>query len=1092
MKIFGFDLGIASIGWAVVDIEKENDNPENGPAANGNIVACGVRCFQEGQPAADRRIARNARRALRHKALRMKNIRKLLRDNNIIDISDMPERLKSNDFYQPMTLDNTDIDVWELRTKHAFERKLTERETGRILYHLAKHRGYDDETYPICIKEKNKDEEREHSKEEEENAKATAAIAENMKSLPAGKTLAQSLYKPLTRIRNGKKEITKLTKKGEPKKEIVSFYTNSIPRSAIRNEARMIFETQKKFSNKVLTDEIFNAWEAIAFRQRKFNESSSPLAKSIESMVGFCKHEKGEPCAPKESPTAELFVALGRIINQNIMDGAKTRGFSKEEGEKILAKLYDSQKLDFKGVRKLLKLSDEARFIGLDYDGKKKKKGKDGEEKQEDINPEDAKFYEMKGWHKLKKAMPADADFSNFEILDRIMTIVATKKTEASILEALQSPANQDIPKEWRDGIKQMSSAAFIKLSLKALYNVVPYMQQGMTYDKACEKVEYDPRDMGDSFIDENDKCGDDFLKRIDFGKLGSRVTSPAVKRTISQFRKVYNAMVRAHGKPGQINIEVMRELKKSAQERKEEIFKNRRNEQERADAIAQAGERNVLKYRLYKTQDAKCPYCGNGLSIDGFDACEIDHILPYSRSLDNSFNNKVLVHKTCNQNKMDQTPYEWLEPNGEWDKFVNRVKMIIKNPSKKRNLFNTTLSNLYDIDKNEFARRNACDSATIANFVVKYLKDGTKNDIPVQVRNGSLTAYMRHQWGLDKNRGEDNKHHAQDAVVIACATQGMVQFLQTWSGKMGKASVWADSHKTAFKEPWKNFRNEIIGKLSNVFVSRPPRKRATGAAHNATLNKQKDKPNGLEIRQGRTDRGDMFRCDIFKQKGKFVSVPVFVCDTIKEKPDIYYPCEHDKEGNPKAADPKDFVMTLHKDDYVKIKTKDGKTHEGYITQIDHVPNQLKFIIESQDGSKSLPKDVSLFEKSMSIMIKNNDGNDMHGKISGYDAETHEILIDGSDGKIYRVAAGIKRDKNGKGEKYKLSNDYATFDVKKGITSNTITELAKCTVDILGNMRETKNLEKREKVCNIKSKKGRKQPKRNKNGLAHPPTDETL
>lgn len=57
----------------------------------------------------------------------------------------------------------------------------------------------------------------------------------------------------------------------------------------------------------------------------------------------------------------------------------------------------------------------------------------------------------------------------------------------------------------------------------------------------------------------------------------------------------------------------------------------------------------NVLKYKLYEEQDHKCAYSMETLDInhlfeDGY--YEIDHIIPYSRSFDDSFNNEVLVLK--------------------------------------------------------------------------------------------------------------------------------------------------------------------------------------------------------------------------------------------------------------------------------------------------------------------------------------------------------------------------------------------------------------------------------------------------------------
>ena len=56
----------------------------------------------------------------------------------------------------------------------------------------------------------------------------------------------------------------------------------------------------------------------------------------------------------------------------------------------------------------------------------------------------------------------------------------------------------------------------------------------------------------------------------------------------------------------------------------------------------------------------------------------EIDHALPFSRTWDDSFNNKVLVLGSENQNKGNQTPYEYFngkDNSREWQEFKARVE---------------------------------------------------------------------------------------------------------------------------------------------------------------------------------------------------------------------------------------------------------------------------------------------------------------------------------------------------------------------------------------------------------------------------------
>ena len=175
MRIFGFDLGIASIGWAVVDIEKENNNPEAGRAAIGNIVQSGVRIFsiaenpKDGSSlAAPRREKRSSRRALRRKALRMKEVRELLAQHGL-PVPDLRPQVK-------------DIDVWALRGEDVFCRKLSPLELSRVLLHMAKHRGY--KSMRKSVEESDK-----------ETGKVLTAIAKNKENLGKYKTIAQMIYK---------------------------------------------------------------------------------------------------------------------------------------------------------------------------------------------------------------------------------------------------------------------------------------------------------------------------------------------------------------------------------------------------------------------------------------------------------------------------------------------------------------------------------------------------------------------------------------------------------------------------------------------------------------------------------------------------------------------------------------------------------------------------------------------------------------------------------------------------------------------------------------------------------------------------------
>lgn len=113
----GLDIGIASVGWAIVD-------------ENESIIDAGVRLFPEGGSSVtsiERRVKRASRRLLRRRHHRIERLKRLLLENKIIDNLDY-------DFYV------NEITPYELRVKGLTE-KLTNRELAIALLNLVKKRG---------------------------------------------------------------------------------------------------------------------------------------------------------------------------------------------------------------------------------------------------------------------------------------------------------------------------------------------------------------------------------------------------------------------------------------------------------------------------------------------------------------------------------------------------------------------------------------------------------------------------------------------------------------------------------------------------------------------------------------------------------------------------------------------------------------------------------------------------------------------------------------------------------------------------------------------------------------------------------------
>lgn len=969
-KVFGFDLGIASVGWAVLEFDKEyydietgevssEYSPDKGELTQGKILGCGVRCFAEAENSKDgsplegaRRVKRLARRACRRKARRMEGIKRLFIHKNLIPSEylqrDKEEILKNSDYlrklYEGLYLSQPGGDVWDLRIK-ALSEPLTAIELMRVLTHLAKHRGF--KSVRKAVEEQDK---------KSESGQILSAIKKNMELLAEHKSLAQVIAE---RAGTGKKRNYSVLVKDKP----VAAYINSIPRAEIERELAMIFEAQKSYG--IFTQDLYDDFVKIAFRQRGI--------KSVGDMVGFCTFEKQEKRAPKQAPTAEIFVAWSKINNLCVYEGDEKRFLTEEERQAVFTLLKTVQSVKYKAISSKVFKGKDIQFANLNYKNTVKK-STDGTEKQKD--PEDTLFYEMKGWHTLKKAFGdlwKEAQ-TNTELLDKAVTVIATEKADDAIKNGLQDIG---VPEAYIPVLLPLSFDKFINLSLKALYAINPHLQAGLKYNEACEKAGYDFKDTGEKLCENKGK----FLPAIPQEK---QTAVPVVNRTVAQFRKVYNAMVREFGEPDQINIETGRALKMNRKKSDELVKQQEANKAKNAEAKAFLNENrmcdngtNILKLRLYKEQECKCIYSGKVIDINRLDEVgylEVDHILPYSRSMDNSSVNKVLVLSDENQKKGNRTPFEYIgsadTKNAKWKEYKAFVQSMPNLPKNKKEKL---LTETFNDREQEFRARNANDNSYIALFVKKYLQDGidfshsrhTQIKNKILAINGNVTAYLRHQWGLMKNREESDKHHAQDAIVIACAGQGMVQALSRLSKIVGNVHSEKNRVKYLVQKPWADFRKDVLAAVDKVFVSRAVRKNASGEIHeekirtlNPKLTKKysaKDVKSGIPVRGGLANNGEMLRTDVFVKKNKkgkeeFYLVPVYKSDLGKELPNKAIVVNKNEDEWTVIDDSFIFKFSLYPDDLIGYSYNNSSEVEfAYFRSTDR--NSARIIVVTPDKS---------------------------------------------------------------------------------------------------------------------------------------------
>lgn len=795
MKNLGLDIGISSIGYAVLEFD---DN-----SFAGNILDCGVRIFTAAeQPktgaslAEPRRIARGARRRLTRRASRLYSIRKCLIENNFITMPEIEE------IFCPT---GKTIDVWSLR-KEALSRILSNKELYRIMMHIAKRRGF---------KSVRKSEEVKTAGELLKSIQENSLEFEN-----------SSEYRTIGEM------FAEKFKNGEAKRNKQGQYNKSISRDLLQNEIKIIFETQRALGSKIATEEIENKYSEIAFWQR-------PL-QSMEEMIGYCTFEPEEKRAPKCAYTSEIFTALNKLVNLHIIDdyGAE-RFLDADEIENIINLSKTNTKVTFTQIKKALNLAESAKFSSLNYN----KKNKDGKI----TNPEDAAFIELKNYHSIRKAVEKTLGKNfftsiceNYELLDNIAIILTCEKSDEAIVNKMQECK---IPNEIIDCVKDLSMSKVMHLSLKAMRKIIPYMLQGLKYNEACAKAGYN------HCAGATGKTKSNLLPALSPEEL---TTNPVVNRAVSQTRKVVNALIRKYGAFDTITVEMARDLSKSFLERKqiEKAQEDFQQEKERAkDRCRENGldpenpKSNLLKFRLWEEQGGFCIYSGQYIDprrLAEQDYVDIDHIIPYSQSFDDSLNNKVLCLSSENRQKGNKIPYEYIQPS-KWHEFVERIKS-----------YNLKMAKYTRLTKQSycpegFKSRNLNDTRYIAKFIKDYIKENLDfdNNLKVEVRNGALTAFLRTQWGLVKNREENDRHHALDAIVLACSTQGMVQYLSTVTAKIENYQ-YINGKKPRFKKPWENFNKDVEEAISQIFVSRAIRAKVSGEIHEATIRSAKHLDEGF------------------------------------------------------------------------------------------------------------------------------------------------------------------------------------------------------------------------------------------------------
>lgn len=806
----GLDLGTNSIGWAILGLN-ENDEPYK-------ILDAGVRIFSDGREsdgtplAVKRRTARGMRRR-RDRFLARKS--RLM--NCLIRLGLMPK-----DEIERKKLEL--LNPYELRTK-ALDEALNPFELGRAIFHLNQRRGF-----------------KSNRKEQVADDKKLSETKKNQEYLKRkiietnSRTLGEFFYKE--RISK------KLTARAKPDES--GLYPT---RDMYENEFDKIKKAQ--FQSQKLSEENWQKIREIIFHQRplapqekgvcqfinKFNSLPTWAEEIFENYKKISeknKNSKGLPRAYLALPSYQKFRILSEINNLKIIKNNREEILlDASQKRKLIAYLYEKKSVNFSSLRKQIGYGTEEFQLNLEGGKRDKLQGNETE-----IFLKDKKYFGEK-WH----------DFS-LEQQDQIVEFLLDAEKEETIFqEALNNwKVNESqaleikniTPNNFKSGVGNLSKELLQKL-------VTEIEQKNCRYDEAIKNLgfHHSKKEAGEiqSQLDYYGKAipastvpvksGSE--EELNYGKIAN----PTVHTALNQVRKVVNAIIKENGNPSEIHIELARDLKISKDEKREIERQQKKNEDENkklAERLEEFGQRNTydnrLKLKLFRELEkanngvACCPYSGRPINITNLFSheVEIEHILPFSKTYDDSIANKTIAYRSENQKKGNRSPFEAFG-----DTTFERIQNLPKN--KRWRFYENAMEKFKD--ENTFQNNQLNDTRYLSKIAKQYLTQICHPN-NIRVANGKLTSLLCHHWGLNsilekidpktgevlkgKNR-DDHRHHAVDAIVIAMTETRLLQQISRDNARghdLDRLVINLPSH-------WNRFCEDAAEAIKKIIVSHKP-----------------------------------------------------------------------------------------------------------------------------------------------------------------------------------------------------------------------------------------------------------------------------
>lgn len=777
------DLGSTSLGWALIRLKDAK------PCA---IIKAGVRIFSDGRNPKDGSslaVTRREARAMRRRRDRLLKRRTRMRDQ-LVEYGFFPD-----DPLERKVLEQ--LNPYHLRVKGLSE-PLEPGEFARAIFHLNQRRGF---------KSNRRTDSQDKDNDSSALKQAIGALRDQMQETGC-RTVGEWFWKVRMQerlqgvkgqgVRARYRETSILTDEG--KKRVDKSYDLYVDRDMVAEEFDKLWEKQKEFNPARYCETARAALRDTLIYQRNLRPVKP----------GRCTLLPEEERALRALPSTQRFRIYQEVNNLRILDDSlRETPLTLEQRNRIVEMLDVKNKVTFDQIRRALRLSGTMKF-----------------------NLEDVKRKELKGNATAATLSRKDlfgSTWAQFDLRlqDNIVEQLLTEESEGELIVWLRQQTGIDeiqakaIDKaKLTPGYGNLSRCALDRILPALERMVIPYSDAvraagfehhsdlGFDFEHMGEDVEQ----IGERTIESTGEIKPVFVfkqlpyyghalqRHVGFGsnkpedpdeKRYGRIANPTVHIGLNQVRVVVNALIHRYGRPTEVIIEVARELKQS-REQKAETQKQQADNQKRNDRIRKsiADIRQISEARVSREDrekwilweelssdvaDRRCPYSGVQISASLLlsEQVEIEHILPFSQTLDDSLNNKTVAMRQANRIKRNRSPWKArddFEAQGwKYEDILQRAQHM---PKLKCDRFAPDGYERRFGDGKDFLARALNDTRHLSRVAASYLKlvcpQGTR------VIPGGMTALLRGKFGLhdilslkgEKNRN-DHRHHAVDACVI-------------------------------------------------------------------------------------------------------------------------------------------------------------------------------------------------------------------------------------------------------------------------------------------------------------------------------------